>query len=206
VQTNLLIERLRKEGFRAELFDFPQYGRQSAALVTDYLNGKYGDSRSVGPYRASIFFACDRYDASFRIRELLSQGVIVVCNRYVSANMGHQAGKIRDAAEREKFLEWLDDLEFGIFGIPKPDINLLLFMPPLVGQQLVDKKGSRDYVGGKKRDIHEQDAQHLIDAAEAFAYVAKKYSWPVINCAENDSPRQIEKIHEDVWAAVKKTL
>jgi dTMP kinase len=69
----------------------------------------------VGPYRASILYAIDRYAASFELKKWLEEGKIVVSNRYVSANMGHQAGKIKDPQEREKFLNRLEDLEYNIF-------------------------------------------------------------------------------------------
>ena len=205
-QTELLVKRLRAAGHRVEFADFPRYGERSATLVEDYLNGKFGDAREVGPYRASTCFACDRYAASFTIRKWLDEGAIVVCNRYVSANMGHQAGKIADPAERDKFLDWLDNLEYTIFGIPRPDKNILLYLQPEIGQQLVDKKGSRDYVGGKKRDIHEADIQHLRDAAEAFLYVAKKYAWDVIECAPGGNLRTVEDISDELWKDIQPLL
>ena len=202
-QTDLLISRLKNEGFEVEKADFPRYGNKSAGMVEEYLNGKFGSADEVGPYRASIFYACDRYAASFEIKKWLSEGKIVVSNRYVSANMGHQTGKIKDDAERNNFLEWVQDLEYNIFQIPKPDINILLFMPPEIGQKLVDKKGSRDYVGGEKRDIHEADLNHLQNAANAYAYVAKKYNWVNINCAPDGNLLSIEKIHDLLWDKIK---
>jgi dTMP kinase len=205
-QTKLLIERLRKEGHAVEVADFPRYGERSAALVEDYLNGVFGSAKDVGAYRASIFFACDRYAASFKIREWLNAGKLVICNRYVSANQGHQTGKIKDPEERDRFLEWLDHLEFGLFRIPRPDMNILLYMPCEVGQKLVDKKGHRDYVGGKKRDIHEADLQHLKDAEEAYAYVAMKYGWRRIDCNSGNEPLPIDEIHEKIWSEVKKII
>lgn len=38
-QTKLLAKKLRREGYKVEKIDFPQYGRKSAALVEEYLNG-----------------------------------------------------------------------------------------------------------------------------------------------------------------------
>ena len=205
-QTKLIVERLRKEGVPVETIDFPQYGTPGAAMVEEHLNGKLGSAREVGPYRASILFAVDRYAASFKLREWLEQGKVIVCDRYVSANQGHQTGKIKDPAERDKFLEWLEELEFGIFGIPRPDANILLYMPSQIGQQLVDKKGHRDYVGGKKRDVHEADLQHLKDAEEAYLYVAKKFDWLKVDCYEDANALPVQLIHEKVWAEVQSLL
>ncbi len=155
-QTQLLVKRLEAEGHAVAMADFPRHGQRSATLVDDYLTGAFGTAEDVGAYRASIFFACDRYAASFEMKKQLEEGKIVISNRYVSANMGHQAGKIKEISEVDKFLIWLENLEYGIFDIPKPDATILLYMPVEIGQQLVDKKGSRDYVGGEKRDIHEE--------------------------------------------------
>lgn len=202
-QTKLLINKLKDQGFDVEVADFPQYGEKSAAMVEDYLNGKFGTAKEVGPYKASIFYACDRYAASNKIKDWLKQGKIVICNRYTSSNMGHQAGKIQNPEEREKFLEWLEHLEFSIFQIPKPDLNILLYMPPEIGQQLVDKKGHRDYVGGNKRDIHEDDLEHLKEAAEAYKYVADKYKWITINCAPDNKLMSIEEIHNILLNKIK---
>ena len=140
------------------------------------------------------------------MRKWLEEGKIVVANRYVSANMGHQAGKIKEKACRDEFLKWLDELEFGIFGIPRPDKVILLYMPPEVGQELVDKKGAREYTKGKKRDIHEADLKHLKNAADAYAYVAKKYAWGVIDCAKKGEVLSREAIHGKLWNTVKKLL
>ena len=203
VQTRKLVENLKNSGKDVETIEFPQYGQKSAGLVEEYLNGKFGTAEEVGPYRASIFFACDRYDASFKIKKWLEQGKIVIANRYTSANMGHQAGKIKDKEERDKFLEWLENLEFNVFKIPKPDTTMLLFMPPQIGQELVDKKGHRDYVNGNKRDIHEADINHLKDAAEAYKYCAEKFNWLVIDCAPNNELREIEDISKEVFGKIK---
>lgn len=79
-------------------------------------------------------------------------------------------------------------------------------MPVEIGQQLVDKKGHREYVGGEKRDIHEADLNHLTDAASAYLYVAKKYDWPIIQCAPDNQLRTIENINEELYALVKKII
>ena len=60
------------------LADFPQYNTKSSGLIEEYLSGKYGQADDIDSYKASIFYAVDRYDASFKIREWLAQGKIVI--------------------------------------------------------------------------------------------------------------------------------
>jgi dTMP kinase len=60
--------------------------------------------------------------------------------------MIHQAGKIKDKLEREKFLDWLEELEFEVFEIPKPDKVIFLNVNPDMSQKLVLKKDEREYL------------------------------------------------------------
>jgi len=205
-QTALLIESLKKQKLPVETTDFPQYHNFSGAFVAKYLRGEYGTAKEVGPYRGSIFYAVDRYDKSFDIKKWLKEKKVIVSNRYVSANMGHQAGKIKNKKKRDEFLAWLENLEHKIFGIPRPDVMILLYMPPEIGQQLVDQKAQRDYTKGKKRDIHEADLKHLKEASEAYLYVAKKYNWKIINCVEKGVILSREDIHKKIQDIVMKRI
>ena len=95
-QTKLLAKKLNEEGCEVETIDFPQWGTKSVCLLENYLNGKYGSSKELGAYIPSIFYACDRFDASFKIRRWLEEGKVVIADRYVASSIGHQGGKIED--------------------------------------------------------------------------------------------------------------
>jgi dTMP kinase len=206
-QFKLLLKRLQEENIDVQTKDFPQYGKKSAGLVEEYLNGAYGDAKAVGPYRASVFFAVDRYDASFEMTEWLKQGAIVLCNRYVTANMMHQGGKIERDSERTKYFEWLKELEFGLFEIPEPDINLFLHVPPTIATKLVEKKGHRDYIGGEGKDLHEADMDHQRDTEKTLLELADMLpNTHLIKCAPDNEMLSPEEIHEMIWEIVSKEL
>lgn len=194
-QTKLIVDKLRKKWYNVEFTDFPQYGKKSAWMVEEYLNWKFWTADEVWPYRASIFYAIDRYEASFQINQWLSEWKIVISNRYVSSNMWHQAWKIKDSNEKEKFLNRIEHLEYDIFWIPKPDLNILLYMPPEIWQKLVDNKWKREYIKWKNKDIHEEDINHLKNASECYKNIAKKYNRKIIDSAPNWKLRTIE----DIW-------
>jgi len=203
-QTSLLVEELKTAGYQVEMTDFPQYGTKSAGLIEEYLNGKYGQ---VGPEAASIFYAIDRFDASFKIRDWLNEGRIVISNRYVTANAGHQGGKIKDDYDRLKFFKWLDNLEYNIFGIPKPDLNIILHMPAEMAQNLVDKKSAADrkYVNGKKRDLHEADLNHLKNAEKVYMEISKLFpNTKLVECTEKGRLLSPEDVHNKVWELVRR--
>lgn len=195
-QLKLLAEKLSAMGYQIEIIDFPQYGQKSAGMVEEYLNGRYGTADEVGPYGASIFYAIDRYDASFKIREWLKEGKIVLSNRYVASNMAHQGGKIKNDIERQIYFKWLHELEYDIFCIPRPDINIILHVNAEVGQKLVDKKGHRDYVGGEKRDIHESDINHLKSAVDVYTEIAQTFDdFVMVECMKDGQIMSVEEIH-----------
>lgn len=203
-QADLLVKRLQQQWYLVEKIDFPQYGKKSAWLVENYLNGVYGGANDVTPYQASIFYAVDRFDASFQIKKWLDEWKIVVSDRYVSANMWHQAGKIDDVVERDNFLDWLDNLEYSIFNIPRPDINVFLYVDPETSRNLALKVEKLNM--DKSKDIHENDSNHMKHASEAFKYVAKKYNWSTIQCVSDGNLRTREDIHEELRNLIMKTI
>lgn len=202
-QSRLLVERLKNEGFEVATFSFPQYGEKSAGPTEEYLAGKYGTAAEVGSYRGSIFYAIDRYDASFKIRAALAEGRVVISDRYVGSNLGHQGGKIHDSEERLKFFKWNDDLEHNLFGIPRPDINIVLHVRPEISQRLADSGAKK----GVNHDIHESNFQHLKDAETAYLEITQIFkNFKLIECVEDDQYLPPEKIHEKIWQLVKPLL
>ncbi len=197
-QVKKLVEKLEELWKKVKLLDYPRYGEASAFAVEKYLNGKYGTN--VTAKQSSIFYALDRYDDSFNFRDDLEKYDFVISNRYVSANMIHQGGKISDEQERDEFLDWVYDLEFNIFKIPEPDKTIFLNVSPEMSQKLVMKKDDREYLEwDAKMDIHEADKNHLINAWNTANYLTKKYdNWVKIDCENNLEMRSIEDIHEDI--------
>ena len=97
-QLQKLKERFDKEGIEYRTVSFPNYDSPSSSLVKMYLAGDFGtDAQSISPYIASTFYAADRY-ATFKTgyQEYYDNGGIILADRYTTANMVHQAGKIKD--------------------------------------------------------------------------------------------------------------
>lgn len=198
-QTKLLAEKLGKEGYKVKTIDFPQYGKESAKLVEDYLAGKFGPVDKVDPYEVAKYYACDRKEAAPAIRRWIDDGNIVIANRYQQSNKGHQAGKIKSGKKREEFIRWLDDLEYNQYKIPKPDLIMFLHVPAEIAQSLVTKRGN-------KKDIHEADLQHLKDTEQAYMEIAKKEGWTIVECVKDREIMPIEDIQQIVWGRIKTAL
>jgi len=205
-QLNLLKIKLESEGYSVMVADFPQYNQKSAGLVEEYLSGKYGQANDVTPYQASIFYAVDRFDASAKIRGWLESGKIVLANRYTSANMGHQGGKIENPLERKAFFNWLYDLEYKLFDIPKPDLSIILHVEAEISQKMAQSRARTDW-SGSKADIHEKSLDHLKNAERVYLEIAESYpEFQLINCTKNGAILTREEISLLVWMMIKRII
>ena len=185
-QFKKLQERLTKEGIDYKTVSFPNYDSPSSSLVKMYLSGEFGeDPNSISPYIASTFYAADRY---------------------TTANMVHQAGKISEEKEREKFLNWLFDLEFNLYGLPKPSQVFFLNMPIEKAIKLMENRENK-FSHTQVKDIHERNPKYLEESYKAACSLVDKYNWNEIKCVNKEGKiKTIDEIHEEIFKIVKKEL
>ena len=201
-QTELLYQALLAEGKPVRKVSFPDYDSPSSSLIKMYLNGEFGtDPQSVNAFATSVFFAVDRF-ASFRKnwQEFYENGGIIIADRYVTSNLVHQAGIISDAAEKERYIQWLSDLEYNIFGLPMPDCVIFLDMPPAYSLKLRQQRN--ELKQGLTADIHEADQTYLQNAYENAIGIAKHQEWHTISCVADNEIRTIEDIHAEILRTI----
>lgn len=209
-QTKYLFSRLKKDGKKVVSIGFPQYEKNFFGdFIGHCLTERYYDFMHVHPKIASIVYAADRLESKKKIENYLSNGFIVICDRFVSANKIHQGSKIKNHKKREDFLKWLDTMEHKAFGIPRPDIIVFLDVPVPVSQKLLKDKwaqAKKKYLKGKK-DVAEADVQHLTNTRRTALWLSKiDKSFHRIGCTDGRRMRSIEAIHEDVYSYVSKKL
>lgn len=209
-QAALLARALRRRGLSVKAIDFPQYQNFFGSLIGRYLAGEFGDFIKSDPYLVSVLYAADRFESSRRIKNWLDRGWVVVADRYVSANQIHQGGKIADLKRRKQFLDWLDEMEFQVFGIPRPDLVIYLEVPAQISAKLIEEKGAlarKKYLAGGKKDVAENDLEHQrVSRASALELVRRHNFWKQINCAPEGQLLPREAIHEWVVAATLPVL
>lgn len=201
-QFQLLKDRLVAAGYPVEAFDFPRYSEPSSHFVKQYLNGAYGKADEVGPYTASLFFALDRYETAARIRTALDEGKVVLSNRFTGSSMAHQGTKFQNPEERRGYFIWLDNLEFEMLRIPRPDASFVLRVPADIAAELVSQKGERDYLAdGKKADIHEADRSHQERAVTVYDDLVQLFpkDFQRIDCVRGGKLLSVEAVHSMIW-------
>jgi dTMP kinase len=208
-QTKLLVEHLKKEGKKVVTLDFPRYEHNFfGKFIGACLRGDHGEFVKVDPYICSVLYAADRHESKQVIDKALSEGSIVVLDRYVSANQMHQGGKIKDARKRREFLTWLDMMEHGAFGIPRPDLIVYLHLPVELSVALLKTKAATDkkkYLKGK-RDTVEDDVRYLANAQQsALKIIQAGAKWQKIVCNKGKQILSREVIHDKIWDSLRKS-
>lgn len=198
-QSELLYNAISARGARARVVSFPAYENDSSALVKMYLNGDFGtDPDDVNAYAASTFYAADRF-ATFRTdwgRDY-DNNTVIIADRYVPSNIIHQASKLKTDKEKLDFISWLEELEYGIYGLPKPDITIFLDMPAeCAGKLMADRANKID--NSSKKDIHERNAEYLKKSHDHAVHIADTCGWTHIMCTNENGIRTAEDIHKEI--------
>jgi dTMP kinase len=195
-----------EHGHSVASFSFPTYdGNPFSRAVADYLNGEFGTADEVHPELAALLYAGDRFHARPQLLEALERNDLVVCDRYVASNAAHQGAKLRGDARR-RLLDWLEEVEFGEFGLPRPELVVLLDAPVALARELVGRKAARGYTT-MEADIHEGDADHSSATREVYLELARRGAWRIVSTANDEGDaRGVDEIADEVWAAVEPLL
>lgn len=166
-----------------QVIDFPRYeDNEYGRLVGRYLKGSFGGLMEVHPCLAALPYAGDRLLAGPLINSWRADGNLVIANRYNSSNTAFMAAKL-PLEERAEYIEWLENLEYNVNGIPREDLVILLDVTPDISVGNVDKKDVRGYLGAKGRDIHEDNLDYQREVASVYLELAKsREHWRVIEC------------------------
>ena len=201
-QTELLVSNLQKIGYKAISFSFPNYASPTGKIIKETYLGKNGSSyfkegiQNVEPKISSLYYAADRLYKIDIIKEYLTKNYIVVLNRYVESNMAYQGGKIKDIKKRLEMYDWLDNLEFVLLDLPRPNLVIYLYMP------------YEKICAFKKAKNEEANEDMLRIAESAYLELASIYDYQKVNCFidETDTLRPIPEMGQEILTKVKKLI
>lgn len=198
-QIRLLRRLLSERGVESEYIHFPRFDAPVyGELIARFLRGGFGGVNEVDPYLVALLFAGDRADAGPQIRRWIAAGKAVVLDRFVYSNVGFQCAKLPAGDRQEELRRWILDLEFGYYGIPRPDVSLFLDVPFAFTEKKlseVREGDDREYLKGE-RDIHEASLDLQRRVREVYrAAAAADDRLRIIDCSDAqggmDSPNAI---------------
>jgi len=204
-QVELLTAALRERGHTVFATGFPQYDSWFGKMVGQFLNGELGSLESVDPHFSALLYAGDRFEAKAKLEAALDNGQIVLVDRYIGSNLAHQTARVVPE-KRAAFQEWIEHLEYGIYGLPNEDLVLYLRVPAVEAQKLVALKSARSYTSAQK-DLLEASLRHLEDAAQMYDALARRTNWNTIECFDSrrNQMRSAEDIAKEVLGTVLET-
>ncbi len=206
-QVRLLSLRLKKEGYKVKTISFPCYGKLSCKMVEWYLGGYiYDKGEDADPKLTSMYYLYDQYVANKKIKKWLSEGYIVVADRYLTSNKGHQMGKISSDKEKKEFLRWINDVAYNKLKLSLA--NTVFYLDTSLSIAANQKSKQRQKQGAKK-DIHEKDLKHLKCAIDGYFWVMKNDKcdrWKSINCISGGNIMSRRNIHDKIWKAISDKL
>lgn len=206
-QATLLSEYLQKLGLAVKCISFPNYGTPQAKPVEDYLNGNFS---CLKPLEVSMLYALDR-SVTLReemIPEFLQNGGCVIFDRYVSSNvvyqtaisMKHSGKSITGDFANTALIMRIEQLEYEILKLPRPDLTIYLDMSRYVNEKLLMQDLKND---DKTGDLIEQDRE-LLDRVNVIGKeLALLCNWKIVTCDDGISPYPKELIHEKVVRIVE---
>ncbi len=196
-QQKLLVEYLKSQKIPYASFDFPQYKKTFFGdFAGRFLNGEFGHFSRINPYLASFPYAADRWQVKDQIWQAIKDGKLVICNRYTPSSI-YQAVKVKPS-EREKFLKWVETLEYEVFNIPRPSLIIFLYVPQKFTQTLIAKK---------IKDQYEKDIKYLKKVESMYLEIVKtNKSWVKIDCVENNKILSPERIHTKIVDIINQSL
>ena len=162
-----ILARAKGVGVRAAALSFPRYEEtQFADLIGRYLRGEMGAIDQVPVRYAALLYGGDRFESRDRLLAMVAKYDLVILDRYVASNIAYNAAKLPNG-ERGELIVWIEQLEYGLFDLPRPDLTLFLATSTTLADRLVGEKAPRSYTNAA-RDLHEADGKFLSVVAEVY--------------------------------------
>jgi dTMP kinase len=189
-QLQMLAQRFTSQGISCEALHFPRTDSPFfGELIARFLRGELGKLSEVDPYVVAMLYAGDRRDAASVLQGWLNEGKTILLDRYVYSNIAFQCAKLSNGEEQKRLRDWIYELEFSYFGIPKPTLNIFLDVPFdfTVSRLQNQRTGTdREYLKGST-DIHEEDLSFQEKVRRVYLKQTDyDPSFVVIPCANQD--------------------
>jgi dTMP kinase len=176
-QAELLRDRFVGQGRDVKLVSFPDYDTPIGGEIASALRG----DRHYPPDLMQLLYVANRYEWRDRIVTARSQGMILVCDRYVASSVAYGEAHGLDPV-------WLLSIQKYL---PQPDVTLLLDIRPEVSA----RRKQRD------RDRYERDLALLARVRDSYLRQARSEGWVRL-----DADRDRTAVAADVYAAVAQSL
>lgn len=176
-QAQLLVEKLKKEGWEAEYLKYAVYDLEpSGPLINNYL--RQGNPYDLTPREFQVVQVLNRFQYQPELLKKLQNGVTVIAEDYVGTGLAWGIG----AGVDKQFLKRLNQ------NLYKEDLAFLF-------------KGKRFREAAENGHAHEENDELTERVRQIHERLGEELGWSVINANEEKVT-----IHEKIWQIVKNNL
>ena len=138
-----------------------------------------GSAGRISQRTEALLFVADRNDHTEKVEQAVSEGKIVLCDRYFASTVAYQSAKLDgDASDTD----WL--IRINEQFIDRPDVIILLDIDPEIGMGRVGTRGE-EISKFERLDFQKQVRSNYLELAE-------RYGFDVIDASRSqDEVRQI---------------
>lgn len=183
---------LEQNNIKYRFIKFPVYNNNVATPIKEYLNG----SLNADAYQVSAFYATDRlYSYLTDWKKDYEEGMLILMDRYTYSNAIFQSARFEKFIGAQSYIKWLENYEFNILNLPKPDVTIFLDIDPNTSQLLMSERYNGDE---SKKDVHEKDMLFQ-KRCRGFAHIlANEHKWNVVRVDNCGHMRTVEDISNEI--------
>lgn len=174
-------ETLGARGIPAVVTAEPTHGGIGAII-------RSGAAGPISQETEALLFVADRNDHTERIMESVSEGVVVLCDRYFASTVAYQSSGLDGVAVDA---EWLITINSRFFD--RPDLVILLDIDPEAGLGRVDSRGE---------EVSKfEDLEFLRRVRSSYLDLAERFGFRVV-----DASRTPDEVYEEVVSIIRGVL
>ncbi len=203
-QYNILMDKLKSEGFEIFNYHFPSYGTKRGEKVEKFLRGEYGSPKDLSPYFINDLYADDRKETWYEIiKPQFEMGKLILLDRYTTSSIIYQSAFLENESEKLKFMNYVEEREYARNGIKRPDMVIFLTADfGLITRLRSERKGNE----GISQDVFERDLEIQRKIYDTSSLACQYLDWEKICCDNDEGLKDPESIHKDIYARVRKRI
>ena len=206
-----LIEKRWKEkvNYTVEIICFPRHTEEFSGELVDkflYEGLRFSERKEI---REGMLYAIDRMVSLSRIRENgkskideYFEGKFLIFDRYTASNFIHRSKNMNEE-DLKAYVKTMENIEYEITGIPRPDLTFVLLVKPEVSYKNILRRG---------RQMDENESlENLTKAYNNLERLCELQGYILIDCCKlNDNGeyemKSREDILESVWAIIENNI
>lgn len=197
-QSQLLKAKL-SENRNVHQIAFPNYGGFCGSALRDVLFQRSGPTVKLHPLSLSFMFTMNRLSKRSELNWAKRLGCAMLLDRYYTSNFGYQASKV-PISERERLLQYLDDVEVVFLQLPRPLMVLYLDISPQHAMTAMLNDVKRPLLDANElANIHDKEK-----IRDVFKHCCCSHqNWHLIDsCREDGTRHSADVVHGMIYTKV----